>query len=168
MREKKNDLANYFLMPLLEINRKTYQKFINSYLSSDFKKLVVKLGADKTNEVLYINHPNYETDFTDDDNKTVVIFSIPDEFERTINQFVNGQYSKFSESVKSKIRKFSGLPYKQKSIKNGQTNYNTARPLMALDLNPVLKKSVEEQIGEELPKGAELLSSLYPEDYYKL
>lgn len=168
METKRSDnLCNFYILPLIGLNKLSFgaaSNFINSYISSDDKYIVVEMKEAKTQ---FQNHKNYNTDFVTID-KVVVVFNIPQEFADTISKFRQGKYSHFTAQVKQTIKDKSGLKWK---VKTSAGKTSTARELLALgddkdhdDLRAIL----EEEIGVRLPKGAELISVPDEFNFYDL
>ena len=155
MQTKRSDnLCNIYIMPLLNLSRTSFgdrSNFVNSYVSNDRKSLVVEVRR------LYphvLEHQAYVTDMTMGE-KTYIIFAVPSQYDDTIKKFIEGKYSQFDPNVKHIIKTRSGLRYKQPVANN---KVSTARELLALDRDPDLKATLEEELAVKLPKDAELMS----------
>jgi transcriptional regulator of met regulon len=85
--------------------------------------------------------------------------------------FKESKYSKMSDSAKSLIREFSGLPYKVLMCGtpvNGVKPTATHKWLQALDKEPTCKAALEEYVGQSIPDDQELISVLVPANFYNL
>ena len=91
MEEKSDNFGNFYLLPLLKLNKGSFGKnnFINSYLGRKKNKLIVKLK--KEVEDTYNQHDNYETDFTDEEGNIIVVFKIPRRFLPIVGLFRQGK-----------------------------------------------------------------------------
>lgn len=150
----------YYLLPLLGLNKFSLgggDNFINSFLSYNGKLIVVVKSKDNI-EHDYWEHPNYLTDFNIEVPNAIttgIVYSIPEEFIEDHSKFVNGEYSKFSEAAKEKIRELSGLPYKTPIP--GSSKFNTHKLLLVLTKNAALKAWLEKELNIEIEEGGELL-----------
>lgn len=157
--ERSVNLCTYYLLPLIGLNRHTFGKpenFINCYIADDRKHLVVEL----TEFPLSLeNHANYKFDF-EHEGAILVVFEMPVQYLPTVIKFMEGKYSKFSDEVKSIIKKKSGLRWNV-PLEGGKTV--SAKELLALDRDRVLREKLEEQLNIHIPIDAELMSSPYEE-----
>jgi len=172
MEKQSDNLSNFYIMPLLKLNKKTFSdNFINSYVSNDHRKLIVKLKNNIEDESIYKNHVHYDNDFLDEENNLIVLYRIPRIFRPTIALFKEGKYSKFSPEVKNLIIKYSGLPYKQqRRLPNAKPSDKpimmTARPLAALEKSRSLRIAMEKELNVKISKDAELMSIPNKEEFY--
>ena len=155
-----HNISVYFLLPLLGLNKFSLgggDNFINSFLSYNGKIIIVVQNKDNI-EHDYWDHPNYLTDFNievPNAMTTGIVYSIPEEFISDHAKFVAGEYSKFSEQAKKKIREVSGLPYKTPIP--GSVKFNTHKLLLVLDKSSVLKSWLEKRLEIIIPEHDELL-----------
>lgn len=152
-RKRSDNLCNCFILPLLNLNpTKLGATFVRSYLSKNLEYIIVEFKTAQSFE----DHESYLTDFTrPTNNNTLVIFAVPPMFKETVLQFVRGQYSRFSEEAKSKIKRNSGLKYKVPIP--GKKTKLSARELLALDKDPDLRKVWENELGVKIDSKQELM-----------
>ena len=105
-----------FLLPILnktknQLKYNTY--FVNAYISQDHKQLCLLYRFTGTQlykefennilkEKLCIRHIDY------DQYHVMYLFRIPDKFEKDVEFFLEGKYSRFSDTLKNLIFKFYG------------------------------------------------------------
>jgi hypothetical protein len=154
------NICNVYVLPLLALNKHAFGpegNFVNSYVSEDDNHVVVECLRPFTTVIT--NHPNYCFSMMRDNNY-LAVFQVPDFYKEDVKLFRKGQYSKFSEQAKERIRKKSGLTYRAAG-NSGQ--YRTALELLALDKDPVAKEYWERKLSNKgskvtLPDDAELAS----------
>lgn len=162
--KRSDNLCNFYILPLLNLNRRSFGKssnFINSYISKDDKYVVVEVKEAKTD---FEEHSLYVTDFVTDF-KVVVVFTVPQEFADTISKFKAGKYSQFSQQVKQTIIDKSGLLWKMKTPTG---KFISARELLALDRAEELREILEEEIQVKISEDAELVSIPDENNFYDL
>lgn len=164
MESKRSDnLCNYYILPLLGLSKSSFGRasnFINSYISTDNKHIIVEV---KELQGSFEQHPNYVLDLFS--GTTLIVFSIPAEHMPTIIKFREGKYSQFSLQAKELIKKKSGLNYK---VPTGGGKVRSARELLALDKDKDLKKLIEEELVVKLSNDAELVSIPDENNFYEL
>jgi hypothetical protein len=164
MESKRSDnLCNYYILPLIGLSKSSFgsmSNFINSYVSTDNKHIIVELKEARGS---FEEHPHYVTDiFT---GTTLIIFNVPADIIPTIVKFREGRYSQFSPQAKELIKKKSGLNYK---VPIGGGKVRSARELLALDKDKDLKKLIEEELVVKLGSDAELVSIPDENNFYEL
>jgi hypothetical protein len=117
-----NNIYSVSISALLKSYYLFDQFLLNAYICNDRKHLILKYRF--VNEESYLEfdrdihlHPLFveKTDICDD----IIIFKfrIPEEHHNDIDDFYNGNYSKFSDNLKRKIRSFHGFDTNQEIIK---------------------------------------------------
>ena len=153
-----------FLLPLLNKSKyqlRTESYFVNAYISDCkeficllyrytgtelYKKFEMNMMVDK----LCVKHIEY------DKYHVMYLFKIPDEFKQDIEHFLEGSYSKFSDTLKKLIQKFYGGT--KESIVC-QTIYRSE----------TLKKMIEKDLQISLEKDAEFASKpIIENEIYKI
>lgn len=158
--EKTKSLVDYYILPLLKINTKTFGfYFVESKLVRCLDGIVVTILKECREK--YWDHPNYQTDFNDG-NKTHIIYSIPEEFLEDVKQFAEGSYSQMSSAAKEVIYKYSGLWY-NKRLENVIV---TDKLLLALTRSPILRKWMIDEFNVKIGKYSEPVVLEFPEKIY--
>lgn len=145
--ERLNDkhLCTFFILPLLGLNSESFGgevNFINSYLINECPAIAVHV-ADASLCFEIEENVNF-TSITTRSNGDFIVLDIPDHWIDDYNFFVGGMYSKMSDAAKFTIRELSGLGYKNL---NERGEVITDARLMALDLDPNLKRKWAEELG---------------------
>jgi len=141
-----HDLPTYYLLPLVGVNFKdfgTYHQGSN-LISTKINIKTLKLICNVKN-IRSIHQKVYETKQFSMEEGDNLIFNFPSNLPQTLNAFVKGKYSTIPRAIKKYLFENSGLP----------RNHDV---LLALNKTASLRERLEDQIGEALPKDAELLS----------
>jgi hypothetical protein len=165
-----DNLVNYHILPLLGMNKASFgeQNFINAYLSKKKDYIIVELKEiDEKLITALEKHVNYATDIVDD-NRTLVLFTIPDQFKQDVDKFTEGKYSEFSPEAKAIVRKYSGLKYKVRVKADKGDAVITHAFLRALDKDADMRKEMEKFLGVKIAEELELLESPNEQNYYNL
>lgn len=147
-----HNLCNYYILPLIKRSPSDFKegKFVESYI--DLEEVQVVVEVEEMQEV-YKTFANYSFS-VDKGFKSYIFYDIPEQFHTDVAMFISGKYSKFSDEAKIYVRKYSKLPY--------STGYDGKIKKSVwyhvLDKSDKLRESLEEQLGEPLPVGAELAS----------
>lgn len=150
------NLCSVYILPLIGLNRYSFGEptnFINCYLTPDRNLVVeVKTPVDEMESNHY-----YKLDMPSGKGTTYIVFDTPqtEEFQDTVEKFIGGKFSLFSDGVKDTIKKKSGFKWK---VPLSDGSFNSARELLALDKHASLKKVWEMELGVVLPANAELMS----------
>lgn len=145
--------TSVFLLPVLRKNQvhlKTDTYFVNAYLDESYKFLYLMYrftGTEYYKEfekimitdsfcVSHLEHGPYHV---------VYKFKIPKEFEKDVEFFMEGKYSKFSKALKGRIQKFYG-----------RGNNKHIMDIITKDKD--LKKQMENHLQIKLPEDTELAS----------
>lgn len=153
MKERSDNLCNFYILPLLGYNKTSFGgvgNFVNSYLTQNLSHVVVELNA-SVGDFEYSKH--YVTDITGENGNIFVFFEIEPKWAETIELFVQGKYSKFPHDAKLIIKQLSGLKYKMP--RDGQLI--SSKFLLALDKDPDLRKKLEKELDVKLSHDAELV-----------
>lgn len=127
------NLCSYFLLPLLGLSSESFGEgnFINSYLSKDKKLLYVHFhnldyvpAIAKEGRSLAVTASGQQ----------YLIFAFSDMWQKDVELFSQGKYSKMTEEAKNTIRTYSGLYYKENVDGVPSTDFR----LIALTRNEVL------------------------------
>ena len=146
-----------FLIPLLRKNKlqlKIDSYFVNAYVSNCREYLCLLYRYTGTNlykifeesmikDKLCVKHIEY------DKYHVMYLFKIPDEFKEDIEYFLEGNYSKFSDTLKKLISKFYG----------GNKNSIIYQIIYK---SPNLKQIIEKDLNVKLGDDAELASKPVP------
>lgn len=145
-----------FLTPMLELDPVYSRKdlIINSYLANEKypdRKGVIYVhylydknaGVMARLEAALINHPDFIDSYEPDKYSMVFCFNVPRKYQMDYVKFLNGKYSELSPNCKTKILKFFNASVSSDIYK-------------ILYKDPAYKKILEENLGVELPKDAEL------------
>lgn len=166
MEKRSVNLCSTYILPLLGLNRWSFgaggKEFINSYISTDDKYIVVECTNPHT--VVTTRHPNFKFSMEKDGNY-FAIFEIPVFYNEDVQKFKEGKYSLFSDSAKNLIKKKSGLKYK---VPRADGRYDSALELLALDKAEELREYWERRINVKIDRTAELASIPGDENYYQL
>lgn len=142
-----------FLLPLLNKSKqelKTDSYFVNAFISDNHEYLCLLYRYTGTNlyklfeekilkERLCVKHIEY------DKYHVMYLFKIPSEFRKDVEHFLEGKYSKFSDTLKKQILKFYGGA-KENAISQ------------IVNKSPELKKLIEKDLKLILPDNIELAS----------
>jgi hypothetical protein len=170
----KNNLANYYVLPLLGLNKASFggsDNFINSYITSGEEIVVEVLDEKLVAENVTFDHPNYLGDIKTGETY-IFLYDQPDSFKSDILLFAQGKYSEMSIAAKGMIIKHSGLPnnLERKDLPkkpNGRYQVETSKYILGLDkTNVALRAQVENQVGQSLPKDAELIEKPNSKNFY--
>ena len=167
---QEKNICTYYVIPLMRITPTHLggeTNVLNSYLSKDHKKLVVKVSNHLYVDVTKIpTHTvtTYETD-------VYYIFTIPNKFLADVELISQGKYSLITSMSKNMIKKFSELKNSEQSEDElGISKQVTSIWLLALNRSVTIKSMWENTFGITLEDDSEVLSSptkLYlPEDFW--
>jgi hypothetical protein len=148
-----HNLCTYFILPLAGVSKSKFGgdlNFIDTYLKKDLTSIYVEVFD---SILVQGSIPKY-TEFTDENNKVYLEFSINPNFKSDVEKFVEGKYSQFSNRAKTIIRTNSGLMYRTVV---GLTSRTDIR-LLALDKSPLLKELWDEFLDLDVGEETELLS----------
>jgi len=164
------NLATYYLLPLLKLNKLSFgapQNFVNCYVSSKGDCLLIKLRV--MMPFLYRNE-DFIADYIDEDKLTCIVLRIPEKYTEDVAWFMTGKYSKFSVDARELIRSYSGLIYRQQHPETGRST--TDARLMAIEESEeqrsLLRNKLEDELGCSLPLDAELMSKPSDNNYIQL
>jgi len=167
---RRENLCTHFILPLLKLNKFSFLSgnFINCYLSTSKKEIVIQVGDRMLVSRKAFTHPNYRMDVWNGSN-LYIIYTIPSKWSADIDLFCEGKFSKLSKAAKGYIKQFSGLPWE---VYDG-TGVVTDGRLLALERHAVLKQMWERELsinGSQvtLPVDSELLSIPSEESYINL
>lgn len=153
-----------FLLPLLNKSKqelKTDSYFVNAFISDDHEYLCLLYRYTGTNlyklfeekilkEKLCVKHVEY------DKYHVMYLFKIPSEFRKDVEHFLEGKYSKFSDTLKRQILKFYG-----------GTKENAVSQIV--NKSSQLKKLIEKDLKLTLPDDIELASKpILEQEIYKI
>jgi len=167
---RRENLCTHFILPLLKLNRFSFLSgnFINCYLSTSRKEIIVQVGDRMLVSRKAFTHPNYQLDIWNG-SSLYIIYTIPTKWSTDVNLFCEGKFSKLSKAAKSYIKQFSGLPWE---CYDGKCIVTDGR-LLALEKHEVLKQMWERELSLErspviLPEDSELLSIPSEDSYINL
>jgi hypothetical protein len=171
----KNNIANYYVLPMLKLNKASFGgegNFVNSYITQDDEIVVEVKDKMLVPEENFMDNPEYLGDF-DSEDTTKIVFSQPKETQNDILLFAQGKYSEMSLKAKELIVMYSGLPYNKvrkdlpKKV-NGQYQTETSKYLLALSRAESLRKKMENDLGTQISKDAELVAKPTMNNFYPL
>lgn len=145
-----------FMLPAIGINKESkliQNYFLNSYIDDKgidhryerpvFILFAIKSFADRDWRKIYetlVKSPNYVDDYDcgkqDNKNLVMMVFRVPDEFEKDYYHFKRGRYSQFSQDYKSKFPK-------QVPDENGKMKDSVIWKIIHKD--PSLKRELEDE-----------------------
>lgn len=158
--ENNKSLVDYYLLPLLKINTKTFGVyFLESKVTHSLDAIVVTVLKECREK--YWEQDYYQTDFTQG-NKTHIIYSIPEEYLDDVKLFAAGKYSQMSQKTKEVIYKYSGLWY-NKRMENVVV---TDKLLLALTKSPILRRWMINEFNIVVGRLSEPLVLKFPEKIY--
>ena len=165
--EIENDnLCNYFILPLLKINKSTFASdlnFINSYLTNDGLNIYVKVNETRFFEYRMVMHLQYQATWIDAFGMKYIQYSIPFNWQKDVQLFLDGKYSHMLSSAKEMIINWSGLQYR---IRNPLSNLTvTDVRLLALERCSSLRGLLEGFYNVKLNEEDELLSKPTAKDF---
>ncbi len=169
MSEKRSiSLCSTYILPLLGMNRYSFgeSNFINSYINEEGNHAIVEL---KIITQAIQRHNRFRFSFKNDE-RNFAVFEIPTEFLETVQLFIQGKYSQFSQTAKTLIKKGSALKYHVAKPGGG---YTSARELLALDKHEELRRALEQELSipgspVRIDRNAELQDIPDERDFYKL
>lgn len=153
------------VLPLLRFGKDSFgaSNFVNSYLSEDGTRLIVKVIEEfLLSRKLYLPG-TYSRSLTDPEGNTYLVYRIPGKWRSDVSLFMKGRFSEMSQEAKEAIRSHSGLLYKQKTVESA--NLLTDYRLMALDRHTSLKQTWEQELNADL-SNQELLPVPGIESYF--
>lgn len=97
------------------------------------------------------------------DDKTMVVFQIPEEWNEVYDHFVSGEYTKIPRNYVKK--------YFKPRLYDGQDRYGISRwkaskNFMVLTGDEIIRKQIERDLEVEIPEGAEVFSKPNTNEYY--
>lgn len=147
---KRENLCTYFVLPLLKLNKGSFTAsgFINCYLTSDLKRLAVKISDVILLPRKVTMHPEYSVTYRDDNGCYLVMFRLRSKWQKDVLLFSKGKYSRMSTTAKEAIIRFSGLPYHR--LEDGKVV--TDGRLLALEKHKVLRGMWEREMFTQTGK----------------
>lgn len=148
------NICSTYLLPLLNLNRFSFgerSNFVDSYLNSDNKHLIVQLRRETTG---ISKHPNFRFTF-EKDSHIWIVYEIPEQFYATVEKFREGKFSKFDEPIKAVIKQKSGLKWR---VPKAEKTFVSAFELLALDKDEDLRGKLEDELNVKISADAELMS----------
>jgi hypothetical protein len=155
------------MLPLVGYKPSDYGigSFVTSYINETNEYVVVRC---KSSSAYVKSKPTYKFDFVRN-GENYLVYEIPNEFKESVLLFREGKYSKFPDFVKDKIKKESGLKYKQHvGERNGKPIYASSNDLLALYKDAEFKRVIEEDLNVKLDSDAELVSIPDESNFYEL
>jgi len=157
---KKEHLCTFFVLPLIGLSRFNFGEgnFVNCYISNDLSKVFVQVHDIKvvpmdikiTCTTLHVKDGLKEKYGIPG---AVLEFTIPELWNKDLQLFQKGLYSKMSPYAKDLIKKLSGLKDGVSKLDKIITDYR----LLALDKSPYLKEYLEEALDTSLSPDSELM-----------
>lgn len=155
----KNNLCTYFILPLLKLNKFSFsseENFVNSYLSTNCRYILVKVREIKSFGHRLELNPYFIGVYTDELNEIFIKHLIPVEFETDVDLFKKGKFSMLSQTAKVLICRYSGLIYQFLNTDGVQV---TDIRLLALDRAVQVKTMWEDYLNVCLDNDDELLET---------
>jgi hypothetical protein len=159
---RKENLCTYFILPLLKLSKISFvsSNFIDCYLQRTGRILAVKLYSPellsrRSDVTGYLDTIQY-------DGADYVLYELAPHWQRDIDLFRAGKFSKMSDDAKRMIETYSGLAYK-KPKRNG--GFETDGRLLALTRDKSLRRFWELEMKVNLGDDDELLSIPGDESY---
>ena len=141
--ESKN-ISTYYLIPLLRITPDQLggaKNILNSYISRDHKRLIVSVS----NPEIISTHNLGSHTVIERDEFVYYVFVLPKKFDRDVELFMKGKYSRISSKSKNLIRRYSNLASGEtEESEFGELKTTTSIWLLALDRKPSVRKMWEE------------------------
>ncbi len=145
----KNTLCTWYVLPFIGLNKYNFQEgnFIDSYMTRNGKYIVVEVADWNLCPGIPANKNFLRKDVGKKCDR--LIFNIPDAWNKDIELFLNGAYSKMSEYAKQTIRDGSGLTY---DVADSAGNKRTNAILFALERHPILREMWMSELTVDLPR----------------
>lgn len=164
---KKDNLCTYFVLPLLRLNKFSFisSNFIESYLTADGRCIIVHVYDTTLISRTVFNHPGYVGCVQNADNTIYIIYTLPPARYHDVQKFIEGKYSKMTETTKDLIRALSTLDYRYAG--NDKAAITTDGRLLALERHPALREAYERefQLDVRLSPDDELLNPPGPRSF---
>lgn len=164
------NLSAYIILPLLKLNINSYGKdnFINSYVTKKGEVVVHIKNTEKAGD--YYNHQYMIAD-VDEEDYTMIVYSLPEEWKEDFSLFLNSKYSQMSTFAKDQVTahaKANELDWKKptgrnKVIDGKRTNEpetTSSKLYHGLVKSELLKNMIEEELQIKLSKDTELIDVL--------
>jgi len=154
----RNNLCTYFILPLLKLSKFSFiseDNFVESYLSTDGRYILVRVKEVKSFEHRLGLNPHFIGVYTDELNHIFIKYLIPIQFEEDVLRFKEGLFSTFSRNAKLLIFRYSGLIYQ---LLNSEGIPVTDIRLLALDKSKQVRDMWESYLNVYLDNDIELLS----------
>lgn len=160
---KKENLCTHFILPFLKVGKKNFTSsgFINSYLTSDRKRIAVKLADIALLSRTVLTHPEFVAIYKDNDGLYLLMFRLRERWQDDVALFCAGKYSKLSSKAKEYIIRYSGLDYRKKE---GNRVVTDGR-LLALEKHKALRGMWEKEYFTQTGKAIDNPEIHLPDDY---
>ena len=133
----KYNLSTYFILPLVGINHKAIDGYMNSFIERIGNQVYVQC---KEENDLLTELSTYRGSFEIEDSM-VYTFLLPTEYNQDLIEFRNSRYSKMSDKAKTVICHLSGLSYNENFS-------NTSLLLLNLYKHPKAEKEMMKLIDK--------------------
>lgn len=135
-------LCTYYVLPLLKCSRYSFVYFKDCYLLNTSELLVKCAVIDDVDK--YTHMPHYVTSYVYDD-VLHILFKIPEEFEKDVQLFLDGKYSKLSETAKHHIKTYSKATI-IRHLKD-QDRWLLDETIQLIDRDPILRRRLEADLN---------------------
>lgn len=160
---KRENLCTHFILPLLKLSKVSFTPsgFVNSYLTSDHKRIAVKLADTVLLSRAILSHPEFVAIYRDHDGYYLVMFRLRDRWQQDVSLFTEGKYSQLSRKAKDYIIRYSGLPYRRRE---GHRIVTDGR-LLALEKHKMLKGMWERELFSQSSRQIDDPDQHLPDEY---
>ena len=141
--EKRKNLSIYVGLGMIEIHEPLiHNKIVDCYF--DYKGFFIVHLIEESDEQQLFKNKHYHSDYTTNEGH-IILYKIPDYFQKDLLHFIEGRYSKFSDKLRSNMYRYSGLQY-----------HNIL--FYTITKEELWREELEKYYGCEIPYSSELLS----------
>lgn len=160
----RENICTHFVLPLLKLSKFNFNcsGFINCYITTDLKKVVVKIADRVLLSRIVLNHPDFFAIYEDTDGYFLVVFSIRDKWAEDLKKFSEGKFSQFSDQAKQYIFRYSKLP---RNVMNGNKIPVTDGRLLALEKHEAMRVMWKKRLYENTGRAIDDAELYLPDEY---
>lgn len=161
---QQENLCTHYILPLLKLSKFSFNSagFINCFLTTDLKKVVVKVADKILLSRTIFCHPDFCGLYLDDDDMFLLVFTIRGKWGKDLELFKEGKYSQLSKQAKEYIIRYSRLANRIKV--HGKAPRTDGR-LLALEKHGILREMWKRVLYDNTGKSIDDAEEYLPEEY---